>query len=107
VKGPGKVRFQQILDEGKRISGPTGRLVATTGSGLVGIGAAKRIGNLPRRNVVKRRARNILVQHSGWIDFNLDYILILGEAAGATEFSVLVTQLETLFVKMNDRWEKK
>jgi ribonuclease P protein component len=79
-------------------------LTAADGTGLVGIGTAKRIGCLARRNAVKRRARNVLIQHPQWLDPHHDYILILGASAGEAEYSALTTELETLFVKMSDRW---
>lgn len=79
------------------------RLSALPGTGLLGIGTSKKIGNKPRRNRTKRRFREA-VRLSELVDPRLDYVLIVGPRGDTAPFARIREEVVDLFGKARERW---
>ena len=102
AKGPSKRRFETILQDGLRVTGDPGRLFATTGTGLVGIGISRQLGSKPARNRQRRRVRAALQAIS--MKQDLDYVLVIGVKSASMPFGELANLLQPMFVSMQRRW---
>ncbi|MBI1756221.1 MAG: ribonuclease P protein component [Fimbriimonas ginsengisoli] len=81
-----------------------GKLVADRGEGLIGIGVARKIGCIARRNGVRRRSKAILAAMVERIARNLDYVLLLGEKSAQASHGEMQAEIGLLFERMNARW---
>jgi ribonuclease P protein component len=87
IKGPGKLRFDTIYNEGRRFRGDFLTLICLPGSGLIGIATSKKIGSKPRRNLEKRRVR-ALVQENPLFP-HLDRVVVASVKSQQTDYATL------------------
>ena len=92
-----------MFREGKREGGETCRLLALTGTGLVGFATSKKIGNTPQRNRAKRRARACWRAYSTRRS-NLDYIVLVTPQGAEAPFETLKNELGAHLDAMHRRW---
>ena len=92
-----------MFREGKREGGETCRLMALSGTGLVGFATSKKIGNTPQRNRAKRRARESWrsLEHRA---SNLDYVVLVTPLGATAPLDTLRQELGTHLEAMNRRW---
>lgn len=106
IKGPSKSRFEAIVRDGKRATGRLCWMASLPGSGRVGIGAAKAIGNVPSRNRQKRRlkvAMEMAVQQS----LQWDWVAVAKPAIVAAVHSELCNEVAELADSLRKRWESE
>lgn len=106
-KGPSKSRFDLVFREGQRVNANHCRLAAAPGSGHVGFATSKKIGSQPRRNRIKRRFREAIRERPQLVSPSLDYVLVILPSADKAPAKDLVADLESVFGRMQERWEKQ
>lgn len=74
------------------------------GTGLVGIGTSRSIGSTPRRNRLKRRAREALRKTEHWPLTRWDCVLILQKPAEQLAFDELSRQLSDALSELSARF---
>jgi ribonuclease P protein component len=108
--GISKARFDQIYQEGKRVSGELCRLMALPGTGKIGFATPRAVGNVPRRNKLKRRfkAAVLEMERQGCCDLgNLDMIFAISAKADRAPFQNIQQDLESAVRRMTERWVGK
>jgi len=76
------------------------------GTGLVGIGTAKAIGNVPRRNRQKRRLR-VALSRTQFAVAGLDWVAVGKLAIVEANFDDLCNEVTEMVDTLNKRWESE
>jgi ribonuclease P protein component len=74
IKGPKKVRFEEIYQSGIRFRSKSLTLIKIEGNGLIGIATSKKIGDKPDRNYQKRRVKSILQTYRRTSTYDLIFV---------------------------------
>jgi ribonuclease P protein component len=104
LKGPSKRRFQEIYDRGQRVSGPLCRVLFLQGEGRLGFATAKAIGNVPKRNRVKRRFRAAMSEVPACIPEGADVVVQISAKGAEASYEHIVDDLRDILSRVNERW---
>ncbi|HTQ11944.1 MAG TPA: ribonuclease P protein component [Fimbriimonadaceae bacterium] len=104
MNGPGKRRFDEIFDKGKRVQGKFTRLCALPGTGKIGFAVSKKIGCHARRNQIRRRYQAALREIGPRTERPLDLVVIIGTGASSVGIAEVRMDLWPLLKKIEERW---
>lgn len=103
MAGPSKKRFEQIYDQGIRVSGRLCRALGDRGTGKLGFATAKAIGNKPRRNRARRRFRAAFDRDLRILE-GLDVVIQISAAGADAPFEEIVADLRNVLNTLAKRW---
>ena len=107
MNGPGKRRFDEIFDKGKRVQGRFTRISALPGTGLIGFATAKKIGCHARRNQLRRRYQAVLRDLGDSRTTPLDLVVIIGTGAASVGIAEVKSELWRLLKSIEERWAEE
>lgn len=103
LTGPSKGRFEEIFQNGRVASTTCFRLYSLPGTGLLGVATARSIGNRPKRNRAKRRAKEAFRLVANRPDF-LDFVLVVKGQAVPIAFEQVQREVEVLIGRSVELW---
>lgn len=104
LRGPSRRRFDEIYRDGDRANGDFLRLLALPGTGLVGIAVTRSLGCNARRNLFRRRMREIARISGG--QPSADLVVLVKAGANGQTFQALSDEFRQLVAEVVARWDE-
>lgn len=106
-RGISKAEFDNIFENGIRVSGMYCRVLVARGKGRVGISTPKKVGCHARRNRLKRRLRDAVKTSVNLLSNDRDTVVLGKFEAEAASFSEICADISQTLARANELWEKQ
>jgi ribonuclease P protein component len=106
-RGISKAEFDNIFENGIRVSGQFCRILVASGKARVGISTPKKIGCHARRNRLKRRLREAVKVNVNLLSNDLDTVILGKVDAESASFSEICADISQTLARANELWEKQ